>query len=453
MKLFGSSGIRGIVGEDITLDFGINMGKALASTLTAGSNVCIATDTRLSRDLVKSAMVTGLLSSGINVTDLGILPTPVLALLTREMGFKTGIMVTASHNPPEYNGIKLFNGNTIGYSSIQEEQIETLYLSNAFRNVRWRESGIYKVETDAKYKYFDFIKKKVPKNNGKNFKVVVDPGNGAASGLVSELLGILGYDVLPINDYPDGLFPNREAEPNEETLINTIKFLKDNRADIAVCFDGDADRVVFCDKEGFLGFTEMIAFISRLIVQKTGNCKVITTVETGKLLDYALSDLNVEIIRGKVGDVYVGNLVNEHKACIGVEQVGVYIIPDLSYCPESLYTTLLLLDSINQVKDIRNTFEKWGKLYFGKNKLSCLKNNKHRIMDLIQQKQLNDKPLNINTIDGLRFEYPDSWVLIRPSGTEPVIRIIAEANSEVRLKQLLSSMTGLTAEVIKTVEE
>ncbi len=133
--------------------------------------------------------------------------------------------------------------------------------------------------------------------------------------------------VLPINDKPDGTFPGRNPEPKEDTLQSTVAFLRDSKADLAVCFDGDADRVVFCDREGFLGFNEPIAFISRLAVQETGKKAVATTVETGRLLELATQDLGVKVFRGRVGDADVAHLAAETNAAIGVEQVGVYIIP------------------------------------------------------------------------------------------------------------------------------
>ena len=451
MKLFGSSGIRGRVHERITPDFCVTIGKALGTTLPVNSKVCIATDTRLSRDYIKTALTSGLLSVGINVTDLDILPTPALALLTRESGYNTGIMVTASHNPPEYNGIKLFNDTAMGYSRTQEEEIEKIYYSDSTRAVDWKNCGTLTIDKEAKQKYFNLIKKIAPTVN-KNLKVVVDPGNGAASKFVSELLIELGYTVFAINDEPNGLFPNRRSEPDESSLIETIKFLKNKNADLAVCYDGDADRVVFCDREGFLGYNEMITFISGLLLKNTHNQKIVTTVETGRLLDRALDSLDVEVIRGCVGDVNVACLTNECKAMIGVEEVGVYIIPQVGYYPESIFATLLLLSEIDSIDTIRETFKKWPEFHFGKLKIDCCDEAKSKVMDAIARSALPFKAQEINRLDGLRYEFHDAWLLIRASGTEPAIRILAEATSKDRMEQLLSQSDRMVKQIVFETE-
>jgi Phosphomannomutase len=271
MSLFGTSGIRGKVDEELSPEFCLEIGKAIGSTLPVASKVCLSTDTRITKDVIKSALATGLLSTGINVTDLGVLPTPALALLTRELGFDAGIMITASHNPPSYNGIKLFNRDSLGFNTEQEREIESRYLSQRFRYASWHEYGSLAKEGKAGKKYLLALKRETSSwKFNSHMKLVIDPGNGAACKLAPAFFRELDFEVFPINDEPDGLFPGRGAEPTEETLQGTIKFLNDCGADIAVCFDGDADRVVFCDRQGFLGYNEMITFISRLAVKESG---------------------------------------------------------------------------------------------------------------------------------------------------------------------------------------
>lgn len=451
MHLFGTSGIRGIVNKEITPDSCLAIAKALGTTLAVNSKVSIATDTRVSRDVIKSAITAGLLHCGINVTDFGILPTPALVLLTKELGADTGVMITASHNPPQFNGIKLFNGNSLGYSKSQEEEIENIYFTNQSRAVGWRGSGTLTIEHKAKEKYFQLIKGKIPDRNHA-LRVVVDSGNGAASGFVSELLREIGYDVVPLNDEPNGLFPNRSPEPQEDTLKDTVAFLREKNADLAICYDGDADRVVFCDKEGFLGYNEMIAFISRLVLKKSPNRKVVTTVETGKLLDLSLADLNAEVIRGKVGDVNVAYLVREHNAAIGVEQVGVYIMPQMGYYSDSIFATLLLLSEIRDAAEIRDLFREWPPLFFDKTKIACSGQSKQKVMERIKKMGPIYQTNDINTLDGLRYEFDDSWLLIRPSGTEPAIRIIAEATSKDKMGRLLTSTARAIQQLIEELE-
>jgi len=446
-KLFGTSGIRGVVNQDLSPDFCRQVALAIGTTLPPASTVCIATDTRISRDMIKEAVTTGLLSCSINVVDLGILPTPALALLTRESGFAAGIMVTASHNPPEFNGIKLFTGNSLGYSQTQEAEIEKVYFEQKFRQGK---IGTLEQAQDMKQRYLSFIKGKLSLLEfNHQLKVVVDPGNGAASKFASDIFVQMGIDVIPVNDEPDGLFPGRSPEPKADTLQGTVNFLRQHNADLAICFDGDADRVVFCDKDGFLGFNEPIAFISRLAVKRTGRKKIATTVETGTLLDLAVKDLGAEVVRGRVGDVPVAHLVQELDAALGVEQVGVYIIPEAGYYPDSIFASLILLSQLSDAGEIRQFFQGIPRLYFEKARISCPNELKEPVMAQVKEKAHLFAPNDINTLDGLRLEFLDSWMLIRASGTEPIIRVVSESTSQAQTDELISKGKDLVQGLVE----
>ncbi|MBE0431071.1 MAG: hypothetical protein IBX67_04510 [Dehalococcoidia bacterium] len=439
-KLFGTSGIRGVVPDELSPDFCRGIARAIATTLPEGSTVCIATDTRTSRDVIRDAVISGLLLNGINVVDLGILPTPALALLTRQLGFATGIMVTASHNPPEFNGIKLFTGDALGYSQEQEAEVAAAFHAGAFRKDG---TGTLKRAPGLREKYFEFIKGQF---SGQEFnhglRVVVDPGNGAASRFVSDLFVQMGLKVIAVNDEPDGSFPGRSPEPKGDTLEGTVAFLREHEADLAVCFDGDADRVVFCDREGFLGFNEPVAFISRLAVTNTGKKRVATTVETGTLLDLAVEDLGAEVVRGRVGDVPVAHLVREIDAALGVEQVGVYIMPDTGHYPDSIFASLFLLSQLSDAGEIRQFLRGMPRLYFEKASIDCANELKGSVMATARQQIETLAPDEINALDGLRLEFADSWMLIRASGTEPIIRVIAESRSEAMTNELIRRGKG-----------
>jgi len=471
-RLFGTSGIRGVVNQDLSLDFCYEVALAIGTTLPQSSTVCIATDTRVSRDVIKEAITTGLLSCGVNVVDLGILPTPALALLTRESGFAAGIMVTASHNPPEFNGIKLFTQDSSGYGQAQEAEIEKIFFEKQFRQGK---KGTLEQGHDMKQRYLSFIKGKLSLtgfrqqstagncDDGGRFregklnlpgsdhhlKVVVDPGNGAASRFASDIFVNMGLNVIPVNDEPDGLFPGRSPEPKEDTLQGTINFLRQHNADLAICFDGDADRVVFCDKDGFLGFNEPIAFVSRLAVRKTGKKKIATTVETGNLLDLAVKELGAEVVRGRVGDVAVAHLAQQLDAALGVEQVGVYIIPEAGYYPDSIFASLFLLSQLSDAGEIRQFFQHTPRLFFKKAKVSCPNELKESVMARTKEKSHSFAPDEINTLDGLRLEFADSWMLIRASGTEPVIRVISESMSQKRTDELIGKGKKLVQSLVE----
>lgn len=443
-KLFGTSGIRGIADKELTDDFMLDVSRSIGTYLGSDTKVCIATDTRLSREKIKRILTSGLYSSGIEVTDLGILPTPALAFLTNYMGFDTGIMVTASHNPPEYNGLKLFNGNSFGYSQQQQEDIENIYYSKNFLSTN---SGQLSELENAREIYFQQIMKRFPHNIDYP-KIVVDAGNGAASGFASELFSRMGLDVVAINDEPNGRFPGRNPEPREDTLQSTIEFLRREGADIAVCFDGDADRVVFCDERGFLGLDEMMSFISRLEVLKSGNSRIATTVETGKLIELALNHLDVEVMRGKVGDVCVAYLAYESKAALGVEPSGVYIMPEIGYYPDSIYAVLSLLNHLSDSSEIRIFYDSLPRLFGFNKKIPCPNHLKQQAMQTMKEYTPRFQPNDINTLDGLRLEFEDSWLLVRASGTEPIIRISGESVSERKMKSLIKRSETILLEIL-----
>jgi phosphoglucosamine mutase len=436
-KLFGTSGIRGVVGAELTHEMLLNVGKSIAAGLKPSARVLVATDSRVSREFVKAAVSMGLLSGGANVIDAGILPTPILAFATLDMGVDAGIMITASHNPPEYNGVKLFTSEGIGYSALQENEIERIYAEKKFRDGI---SANYKRENGIVSRYTQYLLSQFKQNkNISRFRIAVDPGNGAASGIASKIFTAFGYVVMPINDTPDGTFPGRSPEPKKDTLENTWQFLKDNRLDIAVCFDGDADRVVFVDKQGFIGFTESVAFMSALAVKLSGKKKVAATVETGKLLDNALADMGAQVVRGKVGDVSVAHLAREIDAAIGIESIGVYIMPELGLYPNSIAAALTLLSSVRDISEIRDFFRKVPPLYLGQRKIPCPNEKKEELKKAITTNPAAFGSGTANILDGLRMDFGSSWILVRPSGTEPIFRIIAESPSEAETEKLLKN--------------
>ena len=433
--LFGTSGIRGVVGQDITPGLCHDVGRSLASLLPAGARVAVAADTRPTGKGLKEAAVLGLTTSGASVTDWGILPTPALALLTKDLGFAAGVMVTASHNPPEYNGMKLFDGNGMARSGQQEKEIEDLYKQRLFRQTL---PGRVTGRSGGPEAYYRLLSRRLP-TFSPSWRVVVDPGNGAMAGFLSGLLRRLGLEVLPINDEPDGLFPGRSPEPSEESLGGTVDFLRQQRADIAVCFDGDGDRVAFCDSRGFLDFNGIMAFLSYLVLKDRPGGTIVTTVETGRTLDTALQPLGARVVRGQVGDGPVAHLCRKLGAALGAEPVGVYILPEMGYYPDGIYAFLLLLSRLRTMEDVRAFIDGQPRLFMRKAKVPCPNEDKEWVARRLGEQVPLPGVQEVNSLDGVRLELDDAWVLLRPSGTEPVIRVTAEARSVERAEALVGA--------------
>jgi len=454
---FGTSGIRGVVGKALTQDGCECTGRALGTLLGQGAHVCLARDTRLSGPAVAEWVIRGLISSGAEVVDYGVAPTPALAALSRAGDFAAGVMITASHNPSEYNGIKLFGSDGIGFSRTQERSIEWLCEHRKFNAGR----GSSTPDDSALERYIsllppdlihDALASRVP--------LLLDPGNGAAAGFARAVFERLGFRVSAVNDTPDGSFPGRGPEPSAASLVGTCESLRVSGAHLAACFDGDADRVVFCDCDGFLGLDEMIAFVAQHRVQQTSRRALATTVETGLLPQFALEQVGGTVVRGKVGDVAVAHLTRELDAALGAENIGVYIFPEQGLYPDSLVAVLHVLAMLTEPDAVRRFIAGLPRVHMIKRKVSCPPPLRVPVMaragaalrDLLDSSGM----AVVNTTDGLRLEMPDAWVLVRPSGTEPVVRVTSEATDAARAEFLAREadvvMTRLITEAAGAVD-
>ena len=425
---FGTSGIRGVVGQGITEDGCWCAGRALGTLLGQGARVCLGRDTRLSGPAVAGWVVRGLLESGMDVVDFGIIPTPALAALTRAGGYAAGVMLTASHNPPEYNGIKLFDGEGVGFSRIREQRIEELVARRDFSSGH----GCFTYDCSALEGYLATLPPGVVRAAvAAKVPLLLDPGNGAAAGFARTVFERLGLPVKAVNDEPDGNFPGRGPEPAACTLCQTCEAFETSGARLCACYDGDADRVVFCDPAGFIGLDEMVAFVASMYLRGRTRGTLATTVETGLLPDLALRRVGGRVVRGQVGDVAVAHLVREVDAALGAETVGVYIFPEQGLYPDSLLATLHVCAMLGEGASIRGFVNSLPRLHLTRRKVDCPNSLKSSIMSRAAQLLPDALHLpaqgTLNTTDGLRIEMPDAWVLVRPSGTEPVVRVSAEA--------------------------
>jgi len=379
------------------------------------------------------------------------LPTPALAAVTKHGQFDAGVMLTASHNPypPEYNGIKLFEADGLGFSRERERNIEALCASGDFASG----SGSLESKTDSLDAYLASIPSGLASAAVRSgLKLLVDAGNGAAAGFASTVFRRLGIPVVTVNDNPDGTFPGRGPEPNESTLSSTYEALMASDADLAACFDGDADRVVFLDRQGFLGLDGMTSFVAHHRVGLTGCGCIATTVETGMLPWHAVEPLGGYVTRGVVGDVAVAHTALRENAALGAETIGVYIFPEHGFYPESMLAVLYVLAACAGPRDIRDFLGTLPPLFMRKHKLPCSASLKEMVMERVAPGALvppGEKVRSVVTVDGLRVELDDSWLLIRPSGTEPVLRVTVESADPHRADSLSTYATETVASLVE----
>ena len=431
-ELFGTDGVRGIANEELTVEMALNLGRVMG-TLRRG-RIAVAMDTRLSSPMLKSAVIAGLTSVGADVVDLGIAPTPALQYYIKcKKDVKGGIAVTASHNPREYNGIKFIQEDGREFTREMDEESERIYKSKAFKLARWNEIGqVYYDE--YKRLYFDGIISKVDVDAiaSKGFRVVIDCGNGAACMTSPQLLKELGCEVISINSHPDGRFPARNPEPVEENLSMLKKVVKETKADLGIAHDGDADRATFVDEKGrFVSEDVILALMAKYYVEKNGRGKVVTPVSSSRCVEDVVRDAGGEIIYTPVGSPVVAETMLKVNAVFGGEGNGGLIFPEhlLARDGAMSFSRILELMAIEN-KQISELIKDIPKYHTIKTKVPC--KDKLKLLEGLK----NEFP-DANFTDGARIDYEDGWLLIRPSGTEPIVRIFAEAKTKKRANELL----------------
>jgi phosphoglucosamine mutase len=351
-----------------------------------------------------------LISTGKNVVELGIVPTPTVGVATAKYG--TGIMITASHNPPEYNGFKFFSKNG-AYSPSEENRIEKKYYSKKFKTAK---AGTIARE-DFIGKHIKLILNRVGVCD-KKLKVVLDCAGGAGSTVTPLLLEKMGCKVIALNTNKDGRFPH-ELEPREENLTELCERVKKEKADIGFAHDGDADRAAAVGSDG-----KMIEWDSFLSVLAYGLKTVITTVDASMRIE----DVCKKVVRTAVGDVAVAEGIRKNKAQFGGEPSGTYIFPDVHNFPDGVCCVAKAAKLASEDK----FYERLGEIKsypMTRLKIPCENSVKKRAMENLK-KTINEK---YSSIDGIRIARENSWVLIRPSGTEPYMRITAEGKSKKEL--------------------
>ncbi|NPA63316.1 MAG: phosphoglucosamine mutase [Methanococci archaeon] len=446
-RLFGTSGIRM---KNLSPKIAYKVGLAIAKKY---KSAVVGRDTRTTGKLIETALIAGILNGGGEITTINIVPTPVLGFNARN--YDVGVMITASHNPPDYNGIKLFNKNGLAFNRKEEEEIEEIIFKNKFTEVEWHNVGEIWEDSRAVKNYMDHILKNVEITD--KFNVVVDCANASACLVSPYLFTDLGCHVISINSHMDGRFIGRLPEPNEKNLKKTMEMIKglntcgDNY--IGIAHDGDADRMVAIDEKGRLAdFDKLLAAFSKYIVEKTGCKKIVTTVDASMIIDEYLKELDVEVIRTKVGDVAVAEEMIKNSAIFGGEPSGTWIHADVHLTPDGILSGLRVLEMLEfygkRLCDILDEIPSYINL---REKIPCIDEHKDKVMKYIIENGEKVFKTLPETVDGARFNLEEGWILIRPSGTEPYIRIRVEAKNNYQAKNILENGIKLVKEALNYV--
>lgn len=427
--MFGSSGIRGIANKEITPKLALNFGLAVGSIY---QEVVIGHDPRISGKMIENAVVSGLLSAGSKVIKLGMVPTPTLALASKNYG--CGIMITASHNPARYIGMKVFKDG-MSFDTKQQEEVEDVLKREKFRYASWEKTGNLSVIEGALEKHSELILRNAKPSD---LRVVVDCGCGAASVLTPYVLNEMGCEVITINSQPDGHFPGREPEPIEEHLSLLKNTVKAGVADLGIAHDGDADRMMAVDSKGvFVSGDKLLAFFALREAKKA----IVVPIDTSHVIDDLLG--GIKISRTKVGDVHIAEELKKIGGDFGGEPSGAWIFPRISFCPDGIYAAVRLIEIVGDEGKLSELLRSIPEYPVKRGAFPC--EDKERAMGRIASEL--GKLGEINTLDGVRVELEDGWILVRPSGTEPKIRITAESRN--RCIELYNMASEIVRRAIK----
>lgn len=433
-KLFGTDGIRGIANrEPITAEVIFHIGRAGAYLFKdeVDPKILIGRDTRISGDMLESALIAGICSMGVNVLRAGIIPTPVVAYLTRSYHANCGIVISASHNPFDHNGIKYIRGDGFKFSDSEEEEIERIYFENHSKDV-WptkKYIGRIKELPEATDRYVDYIKNTLPpKFTLKGCKIVIDCANGASFIIAPRVFKELGAEIITINDKPSGTNINFNCGSTHPAFLR--KEVLRQKADLGFSYDGDADRVIAVDEKGNIVDGDQIMVICALNLFKKAqlpNKTVVTTLMSNIGFDRAIKKAGGKVIRTNIGDRYVLEMMKKVRTVLGGEQSGHIIFSQYSTTGDGLLTSLQLMKILREeekpLSNLASVMEKYPQIilnYEVKDKERFFKNVciKKFIKEIEEE------------LDG------KGRIFVRASGTEPLVRILLEGEDKNKLEKI-----------------
>ena len=440
-KLFGTNGVRGVFSEDFSLDFVNDLVMSLAAYFQKGK-ILVGYDGRHSSPIVAKIVSSALNYSGLDCYMAGLVPTPCLEYATKKLGYDGGLMITASHNPPQYNGIKPVASDGVEISREDEQKIERI-----FDEKNWNNTDIFGKtfeETNVISTYIDGIISLIEKNmiREKKFKVCLDLGNGVQSVTAKNLCEKLGCDVNTINEIIDGDFPGRGSEPTPQNLNELSKLVIDTNSDFGIAFDGDGDRSIFCDENGkILTGDSSALLLCDYLLKQYPNSQVVTCLNSGNIIEKIVEKSNSRVVRTKVGSVEVSRRMVNDNALVGYEENGGFMFGKHNCVRDGAMTLALMLDLLCKTKSsLSENIINLPPSYTTKTKLECSLEQSR----VITSELLNEFP-DSDTSDGIKINVDENnWVMIRPSGTEPVIRIYGESNSQQNLDSLISNFVEKT---------
>ena len=422
----------------VDLDFVINLGEAIGTYFGAGE-ILVGRDGRLSGPALSNAAVAGLLSSGRDVAECGLVPTPALQYGVKVMGFKGGVMVTASHNPAQYNGLKVSGHDGVEIPHLDEQRIEKIYFDKSQTKADWKTIGVARQEPSVVRTYLKGILSKVNVKAiaERKFTVVMDVGNGAQAVAAPYLVESLGCKLITLNSVVDGSFPGRGPEPTPDTLKDLSAAVKSVGADLGVAYDGDGDRSIFCDEEGrVLWGDQSGCLIADFVLGRHPEGTVVTSIASTQAIEAVANKRKAKVLRTKVGSIEIARTILERNAVFGFEENGGCIYqPHIAVRDGGMTTALMLECLASRGMSFSKALSFVVPKYFqAKTKLEVNPKRRDTVMRAVEKQAKGE----VERVDGMKLWTDEhSWVLVRPSGTEPIVRIFAESETQEGADQLV----------------
>ena len=456
--IFRAYDIRGVYGEELDAKIGERVCLAFGNYLRRNNSegkVSIGCDARVSSPELQEAVSIGISKAGFGVDVIGMVPIPVANFTTWKASssptpYIAGVYITASHNPAEYNGIRFRHPDGTGYTEGNVD-VKKIFFEEKLTEA----SSIGKVEIlstdDILNTYVEFVSEKVGNLNG--IKVALDPGNGVGCVILDKLFQKMGAKTFSINNEPDGNFPNRPSEPAPKNLSDLISIMEKGEYDMGIAFDGDADRCVFIDNKAKAVSAEKIGIITSRSLIKPGANKVLAGVPCSMILEDEIPKIGGELIWIRVGDVFVCEELKKHNAAIAMEISAHFFAPGLTefIFDDPLIFSLKLAEFVSNSEKTLNDYSNEIPSYpYEELKFKCPDSVKFDVNNQLEKTFL-EMGYKVETIDGVKIWLDGGWVLLRPSNTQPVIRMFVEAKDDSRLSEIKNEFQSHFEEAVRVV--
>jgi phosphomannomutase/phosphoglucomutase len=447
VKLFGSNGVRGVANEDFTLELASSLAASAGSLM--GKDIGVGRDGRTTSPMFRDAVVSALLSVGCNVHDFGLITTPGLQYMVRELGFDGGVMITASHNPPHHNGVKMIFNDGVEIPKPMEAEIEKLVAKGGPPLCEWNQVGIvYYHEYIETYTNSILSHVDVDAIKKAKLKVCLGLGNGVASLVAPVVARKLGCKVYTVNSEIDGSFPGRGSEPTPSNLVDLKELIKATGSDLGIGYDGDGDRSIIIDENSDAVWGDKtLSLVAQEFMKTHPGQTLVTPISSSPSIEGVVAKYGGRVHWTKVGSVLVSRVMVENGHLIGGEENGgIMYGPHLAVRDGCMALALMLHYIATRGKPLSELIKEQPDLIKDRDKTPCPNHLKEEVLEVLAKRV--DAP-EINTLDGVKLIYEDgSWVLFRPSGTEAIFRIYAESDSKKRVTELIEDHKSLVKKVV-----